>query len=254
MRTIAKRALLWTVLAVMATAAAVVMRNPVESPLPISVHDGTVSIMPLGDSISGSTGCWRSLLWNRLADAGYDDLDFVGKRQGPECDEGFDDDSRAYSGFEATGVAEEGLLFSWLKRDPADVMLVHIGSNDIRRGDTTDEILAGYSTLVDHMRQMNPHMVIVIAQIIPMTEYPMDKACLHCPSQVDELNARIPAWAEGHDTVESPILVVDQNAGFDVEADTYDGLHTDGSGARKMADKWYSALRQVLAPPSRAAT
>ncbi len=29
-----------------------------------------VRIMPLGDSITGSPGCWRSLLWNQLQNAG----------------------------------------------------------------------------------------------------------------------------------------------------------------------------------------
>jgi acyl-CoA thioesterase I len=240
--------LAWLVCGMVMAVVAVVMRNPVESPLPIMTGDSTVSIMPLGDSISGSTGCWRSMLWNDLADAGYEDLDFVGKREGPECDEDFDDNSRAYSGFEATGVAEEELLLSWLKRDPADIMLVHIGSNDIRRGDTTEEILDGYSALVDQMRLMNPNMVIVMATLIPMTEAPMDKECAHCPAQVDELNSVIPGWAAGHDTEESPLILVDQNDGFDVDRDTYDGLHTDGSGARKMADRWFEALSRILSP------
>lgn len=240
--------LVWLCCVAVLGACVTVMRHPVISPLPLQTGERTISIMPLGDSISGSTGCWRSLLWNQLADAGYENLDFVGKREGPECDDEYDDDSRAYSGFEATGIAEDELLYGWLKRDPADIMLVHLGSNDIRRGDTTEEILKGLSMLVDQMRQVNANMVIVIAQIIPMTEAPMDKACEHCPSQVEELNSMIPGWAEGHQSVESPLIVVDQYEGFDVDEDTYDGLHTDGSGAQKMADKWFEALEHVLAP------
>ena len=38
----------------------------------------TVRIMPLGDSITGSPGCWRALLWNQLQSAGYTNIDFVG--------------------------------------------------------------------------------------------------------------------------------------------------------------------------------
>ena len=37
-----------------------------------------VRVMPLGDSITGSPGCWRALLWNRLQSTGYPDVDFVG--------------------------------------------------------------------------------------------------------------------------------------------------------------------------------
>jgi hypothetical protein len=37
-----------------------------------------VRIMPLGDSITGSPGCWRALLWNRLQSSGLTNIDFVG--------------------------------------------------------------------------------------------------------------------------------------------------------------------------------
>jgi hypothetical protein len=44
-----------------------------------TAHAATpVRIMPLGDSITGSPGCWRALLWNRLQNAGHTDIDFVG--------------------------------------------------------------------------------------------------------------------------------------------------------------------------------
>ena len=244
----ARVVVIWLCCLALVGGCAVMMRRPVESPLPLQTGERTISIMPLGDSISGSTGCWRSLLWNDLADAGYRDLDFVGERQGPECDEDYDDDSRAYSGYEATGIAEERLLYGWLERDPVDVMLVHLGSNDIRRGDSTEEILEALSILVDQMRQVNANMVIVVAQIIPMTETPMGKECSYCPGQVEELNARIPAWAHAHESIESPLIVVDQFDGFDAVEDTYDGLHTDDSGARKLADKWFEVLTEVLAP------
>ena len=36
---------------------------------------GPVRIMPLGDSITGSPGCWRALLWNQLQAAGFTDKD-----------------------------------------------------------------------------------------------------------------------------------------------------------------------------------
>src|SRR3712207_7345092 len=39
-------------------------------------------------------------------------------------------------------------------------------------------------------------------------------------------------------------VLVDQYAGFDPRpgADTYDGVHPDESGDRKMADRWFAAL------------
>jgi len=35
-------------------------------------------IMALGDSITGSPGCWRAYLWQSLTQAGKANIDFVG--------------------------------------------------------------------------------------------------------------------------------------------------------------------------------
>ncbi|SMQ14318.1 hypothetical protein SAMN06272771_0612 [Streptomyces sp. Ag82_O1-12] len=44
-----------------------------------------VRIMPLGDSITGSPGCWRSVLWTRLRSAGHSNIDFVGTLSQQGC-------------------------------------------------------------------------------------------------------------------------------------------------------------------------
>ncbi|MCB0195217.1 MAG: hypothetical protein KDJ65_24930, partial [Anaerolineae bacterium] len=44
----------------------------------------------------------------------------------------------------------------------------------------------------------------------------------------------------------SPVIVVDQYSGFDVNADTHDGTHPNISGEQKMAQKWLDALTSIL--------
>ena len=239
---------------VVATAIAVVypkvaaVHDPVAAaPTVPPVVDGVTDIMPLGDSITGSTGCWRELLWNRLREAGYDRIDFVGHRAGPECSgSGYDSDSNGFSGTRVSELAASGELSEWLQEDYADIVLMHYGSNDIRHGKTLDEILTGLSIIVEQLRRSNPNVVVLVARIIPMTTEPMDKSCPDCPDKVTELNAAIPGWAADHDSIRSPVKVVDQAAGFDPRTDTYDGLHSDDSGGRKIADAWFTALTQVL--------
>jgi len=68
-----KRSVLVIVLAALAVALALVMVRP-----GVSSAATPVRIMPLGDSITGSPGCWRALLWNRLQSTGFTDSDFVG--------------------------------------------------------------------------------------------------------------------------------------------------------------------------------
>jgi hypothetical protein len=36
-----------------------------------------IRIMPLGDSITGSPGCWRALLYNRLINTGHTNIDII---------------------------------------------------------------------------------------------------------------------------------------------------------------------------------
>jgi hypothetical protein len=96
--------------------------------------------------------------------------------------------------------------------------------------------------LVGQMRANNPTMKILVAQIIPMSP----SNCSTCASDVVAFNNAIPSWAAGLTTPQSPIIVVNQWSGFDVVADTYDGVHPVTSGFVKMANRWFPPLAQVL--------
>lgn len=41
------------------------------------IRTGADRIMPPGDSITGSPGCWRVLLWRNLQNAGFTSIDLV---------------------------------------------------------------------------------------------------------------------------------------------------------------------------------
>ena len=110
-----------------------------------------------------------------------------------------------------------------------------------------DTILAAFTKLVGQMRANNPSMKIIVAQIIPR------HGCATCPADTIALNNRIPGWAAGLTTAQSPIVVVDQWTGFDAAADTGDGVHPNDSGFRKMANRFHPALARVLggaSPPT----
>ena len=50
----------------------------------------------------------------------------------------------------------------WLKSNPAKIITMHLGTNDIRGGYGTKAILAAYSTLIDQMRASNAVMKIIV--------------------------------------------------------------------------------------------
>src|SRR6185295_11227885 len=67
-------------------------------------------IMPLGDSITGSPGCWRALLWNQLQTAGFTNIDFVGTLPPQGCGVAHDGDNEGHGGFLAVNIANQNQL------------------------------------------------------------------------------------------------------------------------------------------------
>ncbi|MEV4345023.1 cellulose binding domain-containing protein [Actinoplanes sp. NPDC049596] len=212
--------------------------------------DAPVRIMPLGDSITAGPGCWRAKLWNKLQTAGYSNIDFVGTQtDGGGCNPGFayDTDHEGHGGFSATGIAANNQLPPWLAAARPDVVLVHLGTNDMWGGyiPLTDKLTA-FTKLVGQMRAANPAVKVVVAQIIPISA----AACSTCPADVRALNDAIPGWAAGLSTAQSPITVADLWTGYDAVADNTDGIHPNDTGFRKMADAWYPAVARALGGPT----
>ncbi|MFB9445003.1 cellulose binding domain-containing protein [Dactylosporangium vinaceum] len=201
-----------------------------------------VRIMPLGDSITGSPGCWRALLWQQLQANGYTNIDFVGTQAPQGCSVPYDGDGEGHGGALVTAVADQDQLPGWLAASRPDVVLMHFGTNDVWSNKSTDTILAAYSKLVDQMRAANPSMRVLVAQIIPMSP----PTCPECAQRVVALNAAIPGWAAGKTTAASPVIVVDQWTGFSTATDTGDGVHPNDTGNQKMAARWYPPLAGVL--------
>ncbi|MFI7546041.1 cellulose binding domain-containing protein [Actinoplanes sp. NPDC049599] len=205
-----------------------------------------VRIMPLGDSITAGTGCWRAKLWHQLQASGHMAIDFVGGvSDGGGCNPGYsyDFDHEGHGGFSATGIADNNQLPAWLAAARPDIVMMHLGTNDMWGGYIPLATkLAAFTKLVGQMRTANPTMKIIVAQIIPMSA----AACATCPADVVALNTAIPGWAAGLTTAQSPIVVADLWTGYDAVADNVDGVHPNDTGYQKMAAGWYPVLTGVL--------
>jgi lysophospholipase L1-like esterase len=203
-----------------------------------------VRIMALGDSITAGPGCWRAMLWHQLQTTGYTNIDFVGGvSDGGGCNPGYtyDQDHEGHGGYSATGIADNNQLPPWLDAAKPDVVLMHLGTNDMwGHYIATATKLAAFTKLVGQLRANNPTIKVLVAQIIPMT------GCDTCAADVVELDNAIPGWAAGLTTTQSPIVVVDQWTGFNAATDTGDGVHPNTGGFQKMANRWYPPLAQVL--------
>jgi lysophospholipase L1-like esterase len=210
---------------------------------PARAAAGTVKVMPLGDSITGSPGCWRQLLWSRLQTSGFSNVDFVGSlNDSTSCGTLYDGDNEGHGGYLATNILSQNQLPAWLASAQPDVVMMHLGTNDVWSAIPTATILSTFSGLVDQMRAANPAMRILVAQILPMNP----SGCADCAARVVDLDQAIPAWSAAKSTAASPITVVDQWTGFSDATDTYDGVHPNDAGNLKMSNAWYAPLTAAV--------
>lgn len=204
-----------------------------------------VKIMPLGDSITESFpghATYRFYLYNQLAQAGYD-VDFVGTMTGATGGaplySNFDQNHEGHSGWRTDQIRDN--MISFANANKPDIVLLHTGSNDIEQGQSNSSTITEISATIDNLRSVVPNVKILLAQIIPenfnTVQYPA-------------LNSMIATLAGQKTTANSPVVLVDQYTGFNNGQDTYDGIHPDESGEKKMSAKWFAALQGVLPAPT----
>ncbi|CAO2653356.1 Nn.00g027670.m01.CDS01 [Neocucurbitaria sp. VM-36] len=197
----------------------------------------TLRYMPFGDSITEII-CWRSKLWAKLQATEWANVNFVGsgKTENNCKDTKYDRDNEGHSGFLAIDIANKNQLDGWLKTNPADVITMHLGTNDIvQQNKNVVDIIAAFTKLVGSMRASNAKTKIVVAQIIPMGLGTYN-------AKIQDLNKAIISWAQGLNSTASPIWVVDQYTGFSGTSDLRDGVHPNDSGDAKMANVWFPAV------------
>jgi lysophospholipase L1-like esterase len=229
---------------------------------------GTLRVMPLGDSTTASI-CYRSYLWQMLTGAGHTQFDFVGTRSGnPGCTfSAYDQDNEGHGGYvvsdvlkaAGTGVRSSGAdttdpfvadsrdLATWFDGHPADIVLMHFGTNDVWNSAPISSqrlqmILMAYDAILAKLRANNPNVMLLVAQITPLAP----TGCTPCTANARALDDLIPGWATANTRPESPISVVDQFTGFVPATDTVDGVHSNNSGSMKIANNWFNALAPLF--------
>lgn len=210
---------------------------------------GPIRIMPLGDSITQADSQhpgYRYALWKLLKQGGYD-IDFVGSMKtnyrGANPVQSFDTDHEGHWGWSAdqvlNGFPGTGNLIDFLKQNTPDIVLLHLGSNDIFRGEPIQEIEADLIKIINTIISSNRNAIILIAQILPA-------AHSQANVRISKLNKVISHIPEKIGIPDTQLIVVNQFEGFNPGTDTYDGLHPNTAGEEKMARKWYDALRSVI--------
>ena len=202
-------------------------------------------IMPIGDSITqadSNHNSYRRPLWIQLRQAGYN-VDFVGSNrehfQGSAPLSDFDQDHEGHWGWRVDEILKQ--IDAWVRTSQPDIVLIHLGSNDIVQGQSLESTIEELRQLIQTLRKVNPRLKMLIAETIPCGE----------EAQVRQLNRLIVNLAKETNTQESPVIAVNQFSGFNpaMDKDTYDGCHPNESGEKKIANRWFAALKTVLPSP-----
>jgi lysophospholipase L1-like esterase len=192
----------------------------------------SLKIMPLGDSITYgqgivSYGGYRNLLGALLESDGYT-VDFVGSQKSGE-ESLADADNEGHPGWRTYNLREAIASEGWLETYQPDIILLHIGSNDLRDGSpihTRDNL----SALIDDILGRLPETRIIVAQII-RTRWGSDAKHIY-------YNDAIPNVAASKG---SHVSVVDMENVLS-KGDFTTLYHPSPKGYDKMAHAWESAI------------
>lgn len=224
-------------------------------------------IMCLGNSITQGNlehPGYKYRLWQKLVDAGVD-FEFVGSHDvnngGTPAVKGevrngkvFTNRNEGHWGWRTDEIlnGEDGgsstnNLSVWLQSYTPDIVLMHLGTNDVFQQQSISSTLDELRTVAAQLRSKNPNVVILMAKLIPAYD---QVAGPDIAASIEELNTYLPSLAEELHTTASPVVLVDQYTNFNATtgADTWDGIHPNGSGEEKMATIWYNAMQPYITP------
>ncbi len=239
----------------------------------VSAQD-PIKIMPLGNSITRGSMClnghisscslnsdgnaigYRYRLYNLLTAAGYS-FDFVGKKNygynifSDSQNSGFDGiRSSSLADVMETGTSTfTGLVTSgpYLNYYPADIILLHIGTNDVLAGYTSVSDVSRILDAIDTYENISGHPVIVfLAKIISEKNY----SCNTHPGTI-AFNENLISMAQTRISNGDHIVLIDMecNAGLNYTTDLVDEVHPDADGYTKMGDTWFQAINNFNSAP-----
>ncbi len=200
-----------------------------------AVEKTPLRIMPLGDSITWGVGSvrqsgYRAALYQRLTSAGLN-VDFVGSMSGGT---GPDRDNEGHKGWTIGRLAAH--VDGWLAAYEPDVILLHIGTNDITRNlqDAPEKL----ADLLDRIAVDAPEAQVFVAKIVGLADYPDVASQQRRTADFNAALEQIVASAGDR------FHLVDQGGIHGI--DMFNRVHPNDYGYTEMAWNWYRAMEPVL--------
>ena len=211
--------------------------------LVIPAHATAVKVMLLGDSItagfegSDPIGGFRNDLDSMLVEVGSEH-DFVGT-----CNDGqgFDADHEGHGGWTVDMILAD--IDSFLNVTDPEMILIHLGTNDISANQGVSSTLVEMDSLLEHIYNYRTTMIVHLSGLIPRN----DSTGTEKDSLTTELN-------EGYLGIVSDWLLrgfdikyVDHNSAFKADPNwrddyLFDHVHPNNTGYALMAQTYFDSL------------
>ena len=230
----------------------------------VSPSAGQVRIMPLGDSITrGTYGyLYRADLRQRLTTEAGIDIDYVGTGvevggshgPGPEFDTpyltelmealDYDLEHEGWGGYKISDIAAN--IDSWLAANPPDMILLMIGTNDLREVYSNEH--EQLYNLIGQILTQVASVDLFVASVPPIGGSSSARNEL-----VETYNDYIPGIVQAYANQGYSVYFVDAYGALDVSVDLSDDVHLTAQGYEKVSGAWYEVIVQVFngnEPPS----
>ncbi len=207
-----------------------------------------VRILPLGDSIthgyySGVSvyNSYRKELKNLLDGGGFD-TDFSGSLEDGDFP---DNQHEGHDGWFADDDTSTNTIIShvmtWMAGSEADVVLLHVGTNDIiEHGAHAAEV----SGILDEIFTANSNATVVLALIISVADNYKNLG-----PDISAFNSNVNAMAQMRIANGDDIIVVDMENGAGIDytsSDMASAYHPSQIGYDKMATNWFPAVTNAI--------
>jgi len=192
-----------------------------------------VTVLAIGDSITEGSSkfhIYREFLVSKLKKEGSPFV-FIGPKE-----DGFS----AHAGFGGKNTAYLNQKIGDIyKKYPADLILLHSGHNSFSKDKPVMKIIQDTESIIQKVNKINPKVKVLLAKVICSGKLPKY-------SYIPELNIELGKLAKKMNANSKKVILVDQAKGFIWEEDTIaDKVHPNKRGAKKMAEKWYSAMMKL---------
>jgi lysophospholipase L1-like esterase len=188
-------------------------------------------VMPLGDSITdgyNEPGGYRINLWSSFQAIALD-AEFVGSLANGPPELG-SRQHEGHTGWRIDQIADQAS--GWLSTYQPDLILLHIGTNDILQNYYLESIGDRLSNLLDQITDELPDSPVITAMITPLANPDLNEQVIRYNGLIQDI---VTLKAKEGRLV---ILVDMYNAGVQLA----DGIHPTRAGYDTMADVWFEAI------------